>query len=133
MSTATLDPRMREVLRAPRGRRFSPGAAARGRAVSPTSDPWFTPRGQAMLARMRGNPRVEYRLQHGPLPTWMRVEEERRARPIRGSAEREPRQPSRPERGRHRRRDRLGWWVAATCCGAFLAGAIAGQVSVALL
>ena len=133
MSTATLDPRMRNVLEAPRGRRFSPGAAARGRAARQSADPWFTPRGLAMLTEMRGNPRVEYRLQHGPLPAWMRVEEAMQARQVREPARRAPREITRLERGRHRRRSRAAWWATGLCGVAFLLGVVVGQVATGVL
>ncbi|WP_152436733.1 hypothetical protein [Nocardiopsis xinjiangensis] len=64
MSTATLPDGMRQVLTAPRGRRFTrPGIPRTHQA--------------RMLAQMADNPRVRYRQLHGELPAWMNAQEER--------------------------------------------------------
>lgn len=100
MTVTTVNPRMREVLGAPRGRRFS--------RPSHTFEPAPLTREQRLLDQMRGNPRVAYRLEHGALPHWMRVAEERRVQRDRASA-----RPDVPEErpvpavgGRHRRHRR---------------------------
>jgi hypothetical protein len=77
--------RIRRVLDAPRGQRFvRPGASA-----PPTRE-------ERLLAQMRDNPRVAYRLKHGQLPYWMRVQYARTAeRDAQG-----PGEPDRPDRSR---------------------------------
>ncbi|WP_223809308.1 hypothetical protein [Nocardiopsis listeri] len=88
------DHRVRSVLAAPRGQRFSrPGAS---RPTTPRLGPFEpvnTPpethqaRRERLLRQMRGNPRVAYMLEHGELPHWMIVARERREQ-----AEREARE-----------------------------------------
>ncbi|WP_159942836.1 hypothetical protein [Nocardiopsis sp. FR6] len=56
--------RIREVLNAPRGQRFV-------RPGTPTGT--NRTREQILLAQMRDNPRVAYRLEHGELPPWMYI------------------------------------------------------------
>ncbi|MEV2276254.1 hypothetical protein AB0I72_11750 [Nocardiopsis sp. NPDC049922] len=124
MSAATLNPRMRNVFDAPRGRRFAPGAAVRRRG----EDPWFSPRGRAMLAQMRGNPRVEYRIEHGPLPPWMNVTADRPDRSKHGEGTRRCESP-----GRHRKQRGASWWLAASHGLAVVVGVTVGQVAFALL
>lgn len=58
--------RIRRVLDAPRGRRFSK-----------PSYPAPQTREQRLLAQMEGNPRVAYRQAHGVLPAWMEVQNQR--------------------------------------------------------
>lgn len=128
--TTTVDDRLRSVLDAPRGRRFSrPGSA---RPNTPRLGP-FEPvnprpeshqaRRERLLRQMPGDPRIAHMLEHGPLPHWMivarqrREEAEREARESRAArAAEEPSladlpgmAPSR-RRGRHRAPRRR--WVA---------------------
>ena len=90
------DNRVRSVLAAPRGQRFSrPGSP---RPTTPPLGP-FRPvntrpeshqaRQERLLRQMPDNPRVAYMLEHGPLPHWMIVARERREQ-----AEREARESS---------------------------------------
>lgn len=130
------DHRLRSVLGAPRGRRFSrPGSSQRPESSRPTAPRLgpFEPvnprpeshqaRQERLLRQMPGNPRVAHMLEHGPLPHWMIVarqrqeEAEREARESRAArAADEPSladlpgmAPSR-RRGRHRAPRRR--WVA---------------------
>lgn len=124
MTAATVSSRTREVLGAPRGHRFS--------RPSHTSRPAPLTREQRLLAQMRDNPRVAYRLEHGTLPHWMRVAEERRDQRRRASPE-----PSVPAKdlpravggGRHRkpRSRRPAWWVLSHGV-ATAGGTLLGQV-----
>ncbi|MFD3686419.1 hypothetical protein ACFWTE_16520 [Nocardiopsis sp. NPDC058631] len=130
--TTAVNPRMRAVLDTPRGHRFSrPSHPAR---PSHTSKPTPPTREQQLLDQMRGNPRVAYRLEHGALPHWMRVAEERRAQRDRTSA-----RPDVPEEGpvpaaggRHRRsrppRPRWSGWRALSYGAAVAGGVLLGQV-----
>ncbi|MEE2053029.1 hypothetical protein [Nocardiopsis tropica] len=110
----------------PRGHR-SPRTALTSHTPGPTRE-------QQLLDQMRGNPRVAYRIEHGALPHWMRVAEERRAQ-----RERPPVRPDVPEAGpvsaeggRHRRpRARRVRWSGrrALSYGAAVAGGVLlGQV-----
>lgn len=128
MTAVTVNPRMREVLGAPRGRRFS--------RPSRTSGPTPLTREQRLLEEMRGNPRVAYRLEHGVLPQWMRVVEERRDQrnrslPRTGVLKGEP-VPT--EGGRHRRhrwplpgRFRWSGWRVLSYGAAVAGGTLLGQ------
>jgi hypothetical protein len=129
MTAVTVNPRMREVLGAPRGRRFS--------RPSHTSEPTPLTREQRLLDQMRGNPRVAYRLEHGVLPHWMRVAEERRVQrnraPSRPGVLEEGTEPA--EGGRHRRhrrslRERFRWsgWRVLSYGAAVAGGTFLGQV-----
>ncbi|WP_174546053.1 hypothetical protein [Nocardiopsis dassonvillei] len=129
MTAVTVNPSMREVLGAPRGRRFS--------RPSHTSEPTPLTREQRLLEEMRGNPRVAYRLEHGVLPHWMRVVEERRDRRNRSLARpgvlEEGTEPA--EGGRHRRhrrplRERFRWsgWRVLSYGAAVAGGSLLGQV-----
>ena len=147
--TTTVDDRLRSVLDAPRGRRFSrPGSSRRpnsARPATPRLGP-FEPvnprpeshqaRQERLLRQMPGNPRVAHMLEHGPLPHWMIVARQRREQ-----AEREARRlrESKPveepfladlpgmapvrSRGRHRApRRRWATLPAAAISVALLAG-----------
>ena len=90
------DHRVRSVLAAPRGQRFSRSGSSRPTTPRTGSfRPVHTPpetdqaRRERLLRQMRGNPRVAYMLEHGELPHWMIVARERRER-----ADREARQSS---------------------------------------
>jgi hypothetical protein len=124
--TAAVAPHMRAVTDTPRGHRF-PRTAFTSRTPGPTRE-------QQLLDQMRGNPRVAYRLEHGALPHWMRVAEERRVQ-----RERAPVRPDVPEAGpvsaeggRHRRpRARRVRWSGRRALSYVLAvagGVLFGQV-----
>ncbi|MEU3018928.1 hypothetical protein ABZ635_16180 [Nocardiopsis sp. NPDC007018] len=86
-------------------------------------------RQERLLRQMRGNPRVAYMLQHGPVPHWVKV-----ARHHREQAAREARQAAadaRTElteaepvrtRGRHRAPRRWWGWPATAVGSALLLG-----------
>lgn len=91
---AAADHRVRSVLAAPRGQRFSrPGSSRPTTSRRGPFEPVYTPpetdqaRRERLLRQMRGNPRVAYMLEHGELPHWMIVARERREQ-----AEREARE-----------------------------------------
>ncbi|MGW5876002.1 hypothetical protein ACWFMI_05520 [Nocardiopsis terrae] len=123
---------VRQVLSAPRGRRFSHTPApdrARTRPQPPS-------RQEQLLAQMRGNPRVEHRLAHGELPAWMHVAAQRRRTPAPvprprpapddGPTRPGPGLPPLPRRPRSHRKPRrkFGWFVTiyalATAAGALI-------------
>lgn len=131
MTTVAVNPRMRAVLEAPKGRRFSRPAEA----AAPLT------REQRLLAQMRGNPRVTRRLEHGVLPKWMLVAEERREQrnqdlPRPTLQEREPVTGPRVG-GRHRSRRR--WAHRGRLANALsyavvaMGGALVGQVMILLM
>lgn len=109
-----MDNRMRSVLDAPRGQRFSrPGATLSRPATRYTLPETPQEREARLLRQMEGNPRVARRLEHGQLPHWMVVarqrheQAERKAREAASIAE-EP-APTVRSRGRHRAPRR--WWA----------------------
>lgn len=132
MTTTAIEPGMRRVLDRPRGSRFRhPGTVTGPPAASPQpaaqpAPPFAslgrTPRERAMLAQMRGNPRVEHRLRYGTLPEWMH----RRPEPAPKPARLEPRQPGR--RGAHRKPRRVFGWQLASYALATGMGLIIGQL-----
>ena len=84
MATTT-DTRLRPVLNAPRGRRFSrPGSAIRTEprrtAPRPAQSRPESPqdRRERLLRQMQGNPRVAHMLEHGTVPHWVTVARQRR-------------------------------------------------------
>ncbi|HJE59726.1 MAG TPA: hypothetical protein K8V84_14645 [Nocardiopsis listeri] len=117
----TIDSRVRSVLNAPRGQRFSRPVLSHPTNVWPES---HQERRERLLRQMRGNPRVAYMLEHGELPHWMIVARQRREQ-----AEREARQvgvPADPptgspsiRRGRHRA-PRRRWALPALAVSAAL-------------
>ncbi|MEY9212698.1 hypothetical protein NI17_004395 [Thermobifida halotolerans] len=126
--TPAIAPRVRTVLDAPHGRRFSSPPAPPS-ARRPTRDVRAA-REQALLDQMRDNPWVAHRLEHGELPAWMR------ATPVRPESPKpvpEPRQRRKhPAHRRHRRRvpalvlDAIGYPLAVT------AGALAHHLGTLL-
>lgn len=134
-----VDIRVRSVLEAPRGARFSRTSGPAPARVSVLPETWEE-RQQRLLRQMVGNPKVAYRLEHGVLPHWMVVAKERRER-----AERQARESSMPEaeplepaprrsRGRHRAPRRPGAWVGTTLTYgvALMAGMMIAQVTALL-
>ncbi|WP_017575883.1 hypothetical protein [Nocardiopsis kunsanensis] len=142
MTTAALSPGIRQVLSAPRGRRFTGRREPRTRQAD-------------MLAQMQDNPRVRYRQLHGELPAWMLPKEDRVSRPPRPRPEAppvpRPRTPSgarpaptttrtrpRPARppvpvpqsrpGAHRKPRRRTGWILAGYTLAATAGALASHL-----
>ncbi|WAE73506.1 hypothetical protein OUQ99_30985 [Streptomonospora nanhaiensis] len=122
--TAAVAPHMRAVTDTPCEHRF-PRTALTSHTPGPTRE-------QQLLDQMRGNPRVAYRIEHGALPDWMRVAEERRAQ-----RERAPARSDVPEAGpvsaggRHRRprarRTRRLTWRALSYGAAVAGGALLGR------
>ncbi|GHC73454.1 hypothetical protein GCM10007079_07430 [Nocardiopsis terrae] len=122
----TVETRVRSVLDAPRGHRFSrtPAPVRENRQV----------REQHLLRQMAGNPKVAHRLEHGVLPGWMRVakehggSEEREAGRA-GVIEPEP-EPTPLPRGRHRRTPRR-WhgWAVPSYGAVLVAGMMIGQLA----
>ncbi|GAB3698535.1 hypothetical protein [Nocardiopsis oceani] len=85
-----VDPGVRQVLTAPRGQRFT---RTRTRTRTGTRAPARPPtREQRLLAQMADNPRVQYRMEHGTLPHWMKVAAARRQQ-----ADRPPNRPDPPD------------------------------------
>ncbi|MFD6096847.1 hypothetical protein ACFVWN_18645 [Nocardiopsis flavescens] len=124
--------RVRSVLDAPRGHRFS---RTRTRAFAPAlaPNPARMTREQRLLRQLAGNPRVAYRTEHGVLPAWMGLAEERRKHEADTA---QPPPPPPPPRGRHRallrRRHRRGW--SALAYGTVLAaGVVIGHAAGLLL
>ncbi|MEU0241872.1 hypothetical protein ABZ234_29670 [Nocardiopsis sp. NPDC006198] len=68
--------RVRRALDTPRGQRSAHPGAAHPRSAAPTGR---SAREQRLLAQMRDNPRVAYRLEHGVLPAWMEIQNARLA------------------------------------------------------
>ncbi|WP_433700793.1 hypothetical protein [Nocardiopsis sp. CA-288880] len=68
--------RVRQVLDTPPGQCSAHPAAAHPRSEAPTGR---SAREQRLLAQMRDNPRVAYRLEHGVLPAWMEIQDARLA------------------------------------------------------
>ncbi|GAA1439975.1 hypothetical protein [Nocardiopsis tropica] len=68
--------RVRWVLATPRGQRSAHSGAAHPCPAAPTGR---SAREQRLLAQMRDNPRVAYRLEHGVLPAWMEIQDARLA------------------------------------------------------
>lgn len=130
--TATIESRVRSVLDAPRGRRFSrPGATLDRPSVRRTLPETPQEREARLLRQMAGNPKVAYRLEHGVLPHWMHV-----ARQQQEQAEQEAREaasipeepvPARP-RGRHRAPRRWWAWPAVAVSVALLFGQTVAEV-----
>ncbi|MES0832274.1 hypothetical protein [Nocardiopsis tropica] len=83
---------------------------------------------------MRGNPRVAYRIEHGALPHWMGVAEERRVQRERAPARSDVPEagPVSAEGGRHRRprarRVRRSGRLALSYVLAVAGGVLLGQV-----
>ncbi|MFJ9555896.1 hypothetical protein ACIRPH_18925 [Nocardiopsis sp. NPDC101807] len=127
--TTAVDPHMRAVPSMPRGHRPS-----RTALTSHTPGPTPPTREQQLLDRMHGNPRVAYRLEHGALPHWMRVAEERRVQLERAPARSDVPEagPVSAEGGRHRRpRARRVRWSGRRALSYVLAvagGVLLGQV-----
>ncbi|MEV2276075.1 hypothetical protein AB0I72_10850 [Nocardiopsis sp. NPDC049922] len=123
MSTTTVNPRMRAVLDAPRGRRFSRPAGA-----TPLT------REHRLLAQMEGSPRVAYRLEHGILPAWMLVAEEKRRGRVGPRPTVPVREPNPTPRGGGRHRSRRRWrgrgllFRAASYTAALVGGTLLGHV-----
>ncbi|MFE9243122.1 hypothetical protein [Nocardiopsis sp. NPDC006938] len=86
-------------------------------------------RQERLLRQMDGNPRVVYMLQHGPVPHWVKVAREQKAREARQAAadaraeltETEP-QPTARTRGRHRAPRRWWGWPAVALGTVLLLG-----------
>lgn len=134
-----VDMRVRSVLDAPRGARFSRTLAPSPARRSALPETWEE-RQQRLLRQMVGNPKVAYRLEHGFMPHWMVVAKERRERAEREARESitpeaEPLEPA-PRRspGRHRAPCRPGAWVGATLTYgvALVAGMMIAQVATLL-
>ncbi|GAB3732405.1 hypothetical protein [Nocardiopsis nanhaiensis] len=134
MTTTAIEPGMRRVLDRPRGSRFRPPGTVTAPPTESTPSPppptpsaarfaslGRTPRERAMLAQMRGNPRVEHRLRYGTLPEWMY----RRPEPAPTPPRLEPRQPG--KRGAHRKPRRVVGWQLASYALATSTGLIIGQ------
>ncbi|MGW8526292.1 hypothetical protein [Nocardiopsis sp. NPDC055824] len=68
--------RARRVLDTPRGQRSAHSGAACPRSAVSTG---HSAREQQLLAQVRDNPRVTYRLEHGVLPAWMEIQDARLA------------------------------------------------------
>lgn len=131
MTTVDVNPRMRAVLDAPRGRRFSRPAGAAARLT----------REQRLLAQMQGNPRVARRMEPGVLPKWMLVVEEQREqrKQVQASPGRQEWEPEPGPRGGGRHRSRRQWahWGGLTSALSYAAvamgGALVGQVMILLM
>ncbi|GAB3749121.1 hypothetical protein [Nocardiopsis nanhaiensis] len=148
MATTTTDTRLRPVLNAPRGHRFSrPGSALRTepRPTAPrpaqSRTESHTDRRERLLRQMQDNPRVAYMLEHGTVPHWVTVARQQREQAER-EAERalvtdETREASEPQpeslsgpspvfrpaaRGRHRAPRRWWAWPALALSTALLMG-----------
>ncbi|SIO89355.1 hypothetical protein [Nocardiopsis sp. JB363] len=102
MTMTMTETRVRTVLAAPHGHRFS----------HPRPPETFQERERRLLPQMAGNPRVARRIEHGQLPHWMLVAKERRER-AQAEAHAETRTGAEPDhvddvlpsvlpRGRHR-------------------------------
>ncbi|WAE75503.1 hypothetical protein OUQ99_10670 [Streptomonospora nanhaiensis] len=68
--------RVRRVLDTPRGQRSAHSGATH---PCPAATTGHSAREQRLLAQMRDNPRVAYRLEHGVLPAWMEIQDARLA------------------------------------------------------
>ncbi|MEU3019842.1 hypothetical protein ABZ635_20890 [Nocardiopsis sp. NPDC007018] len=127
-----VEARVRSVLDAPRGHRFSrtPAPALARRSTLPET---WEERQQRLLRQMVGNPKVAYRIEHGVMPHWMIVAKERREQAVREAKRREaepgPIPPRRP-RGRHRAPRWRGGWAAATLT--YGIALVAGMISQAV-
>ncbi|GAB3699516.1 hypothetical protein [Nocardiopsis oceani] len=142
MATTTTDTRLRPVLNAPRGHRFSrPGSALRTEPRPTDPRPAqarpesHEARRERLLRQMQDNPRVAYMLEHGAVPHWVTVARQRReqaereaeqAREAAGPPPGPPPGPS-PEfpsasRGRHRAPRRWWAWPALALSTALLSG-----------
>ncbi|GAB3712150.1 hypothetical protein [Nocardiopsis oceani] len=131
--TTTTDTRLRPVLNAPRGHRFSrPGSALRT-APRPTQarPESHQARRERLLRQMQGNPKVAYMLEHGAVPHWVTVARQRRERAEREAEQAreavEPPPEAPPEfpsasRGRHRAPRRWWAWPALALSTALLSG-----------
>ncbi|MEU3140096.1 hypothetical protein ABZ645_12065 [Nocardiopsis alba] len=108
-----VETRVRSVLDAPHGRRFSRTPMVAGHRPAPPESPLA--RERRLLRQMADNPRVAHRIEHGVLPQWMDVARERREREVAamGAAPLSPLPPQTPTphhrtqpqlraRGRHR-------------------------------
>ncbi|GAB3745832.1 hypothetical protein [Nocardiopsis nanhaiensis] len=121
--TTTTDTRLRPVLNAPRGHRFSrPGSALRTAPRPAQGLPEsHRARRERLLRQMQCNPRVAYMLEHGAVPHWVTVARQRREQAEREAAQvREALEAVEPppepapvfraaSRGRHRAPRR--WWA----------------------
>ncbi|WP_157982530.1 hypothetical protein [Nocardiopsis sp. FIRDI 009] len=124
MTATAVNPRMRAVLDAPRGRRFSRPAGA----PPPTRE-------QRLLAQMEGNPRVAYRREHGVLPGWMLVAGTKQRNQAAIALVRES-TPTPRGRGRHRSRRRWlgkGLLRVASYTTAIVGGTMLGHAVTTLL
>ncbi|AFR05821.1 hypothetical protein ACFYOC_03805 [Nocardiopsis alba] len=108
-----VETRVRSVLDAPRGRRFSRTPMVAGRRPAFPESPLA--RERRLLRQMADNPRVAHRIEHGILPQWMDVARERREREAAAmnTATPPPLPPQPPTaprraRGRHRAPSRWG-------------------------
>ncbi|WP_239647964.1 hypothetical protein [Nocardiopsis ganjiahuensis] len=136
------DTRVRSVLAAPRGHRFSrPGSLQPGSLPPTTSRPMDTlpeshqDRRERLLRQMQDNPRVAYMLEHGPVPHWAKVARqqqeraERKAKEARAARLSEEPVPAdlpgmlpRGSRGRHRAPRRWWSWPALAISSVLLFG-----------
>lgn len=151
MSTAPVAVGVRQVLAAPRGQRFTRTPALKPTRVQPPNRP--DAHQERLLEQMRVNPRVAYRLEHGELPAWMRIQAERertanptpdtpprpvpRPRPAPDDGPPSPRPtpklPPLPRRPRSHRKPRHAGWRLTGYTLAALAGAAVYHFTTILL
>jgi hypothetical protein len=136
--TTSLDEtRLRAVLAAPRGQRFSrPGASLNHPATRRNVSESWEARQERLLRQVEGDPRVAPTLQHGAVPHWVRLARQRQKQVqigagAAGTAE-ELTLVAHPavsrRRGRHRAPRRWWGWPALAISTALLFGQTAAEV-----
>lgn len=137
-----VDTRVRSVLDAPHGARFTRTAPPVPRRIGLPPET-FEEREQRLLRQMAGDPRVAHRIKSGTVPEWTAVDKDRRDHAERRARQAKPWEtepddpfPARRPRGRHRapRWWRSDWAASTLTFGmALAAGMVVSHITALLM